>query len=250
MALFEAIGMTEVEPTIHPDKYEVMGSDMQVLTVSLSPGEMITCEPGAMMYMDPKIGAGVNCNDCFSRCISGEKCIQSDFTNNGQQPAIVGLTPNMPAKVIPLDLAATPAKYRAKNGAFFASLGNAGICFDFDCNPITCCCGGQGCVRQTIHGDGVAFLSAMGTITTKTLETGEVLVVDTSSLVAWESTATLGVRTAGGMCTCCCGGEGLFNTTLTGPGKVFFQSMSKEKFQAALSVAVQAQQMDRVGQAA
>ena len=108
----------------------------------------------------------------------------------------------------------------------------------------------RGARPQTIHGDGVAFLSAMGTITTKTLEvgrrprararpscvdpppahhrptrgpsctarpqTGEVLVVDTSSLIAWESTATLGVRTAGGMCTCCCGGEGLFNTTLTG----------------------------------
>ena len=60
--------------------------------------------------------------------------------------------------------------------------------------------------------------------------------------MAWEESAKLGIRTAGGCCTCCCGGEGMFNTTLTGPGKVVFQSMSIEKFKAALSIAAQQNQ--------
>ena len=62
--------------------------------------------------------------------------------------------------------------------------------------------------------------------------------MDTDSLVAWSESAQLGIQTTGGCLTCCCAGEGLFNTTLTGPGQVFFQSMSFEKFRSALQIQV------------
>ena len=87
---------------------------------------------------------------------------------------------------------------------------------------------------QTVAGDGTAFLAAMGTVMTKELAAGEKMVVDTHSLVAWSDTVTLDIRSNGGLCTCCCGGEGMFSTVLIGPGTVFFQSTSLQKFKTAL----------------
>ena len=68
---------------------------------------------------------------------------------------------------------------------------------------------------------------------------GETIVVDTHSLVAWTDSVVMDIKMTGGLFTCCCGGEGLFNTTLTGPGTVYFQSMSFQKFKRALTIAVQ-----------
>ena len=70
-----------------------------------------------------------------------------------------------------------------------------------DTNPLTCCCGGQGLIRQVIKGDGMAFIGAMGVITHKTLAPGETLLVDTNSLVSWEDSVEFDVRTTGGCCT-------------------------------------------------
>ena len=73
---------------------------------------------------------------------------------------------------------------------------------------------------------------------TKELGPGEKIVVDTESVVAWSETIELSVKAAGGCCACACGGEGMFNTVLTGPGVVYFQSMSFGRFRKALGVAV------------
>jgi len=91
-------------------------------------------------------------------------------------------------------------------------------------------------LAQTVSGDGTAFLAAMGTIMTKELAAGEKMIVDTHSLVAWSDTATLDIRRNGGLCTCCFSGEGMFSTVLVGPGTVYFQSMSYQKFKNALMV--------------
>jgi hypothetical protein len=99
---------------------------------------------------------------------------------------------------------------------------------DFSC--LNCCCAGFGCCRQSIAGtkDSVAFLSAGGTIVYRNLKDGERIVVDTASVVAIEESVQLGVVSNGRFCMCCCGGEGCFATSLTGPGKVFLQVRSKQ----------------------
>ena len=127
-----------------------------------------------------------------------------------------------------------------QDGAYFASYGDVSISYDIDCFSRTCMFGGQGCVRQSVQGNGTALLAAMGTLMTKELEPGETIVVDTHSLVAWSESVVMDIKSTGSFCTCCCGGEGLFNTTLTGPGTVYFQSMSFQKFKKALQVQVQA----------
>jgi len=233
-----APGLTEFAPLDGAGKYEVVGSDMQVLHLKLSPSETILCEPGSMAYMQPDVTSGINVNSCFPRCMSGNYCIMSAYTNSsGSADATIALTPNIPAKVVPLPLGGTEG-YFCKRGSYIAEMGTVDLGYEFDCDPQTACCAGQGCVRQTVGGNGTAFLAAMGTIMVKKLEAGETVLVDTYSVVAWSKSTTLGIKlVSDNPCVMCCGGEGLFNTTLTGPGEVYVQSTSIEKVKNALRIA-------------
>ena len=162
-------GLIEVRPECVPGQYEVLGSDMQILNLECPPGgPKIQAAPGTMNYMDNDMKMSVNCDSCQGRCCSGEKCILSQFENTGAGPAYLGLTPSFPAKIIPLALKGGTS-YRVKKGGYFASVGDVDVNFKTDFNPATCCCGGQGCIHQTISGDGTAYVAAMGTIMTKEL---------------------------------------------------------------------------------
>jgi len=111
---------------------------------------------------------------------------------------------------------------------------------DLDCSFVRCCCAGFGCCRQKISGDAlsVVFLAAGGTLVYRALQSNETITVDSRSVVAMEETVQLGVTSNGRFCMCCCGGEGCFSTTLTGPGKVFLQSTNFKKFQEAVQTTV------------
>lgn len=108
-----------------------------------------------------------------------------------------------------------------------SELGDVDVGCDLDCSYRTCLCAGLGCCRQKLEGsiDSIAFLAAGGTLVYKHLEAGETITVDTNSVVAFEDSVTLGIIPNGRLCglTCLCGGEGLFSTTLTGPGRVYMQ---------------------------
>jgi uncharacterized protein (AIM24 family) len=106
-----------------------------------------------------------------------------------------------------------------------SQLGNVSVSCDADCSLATCCCAGFGCCRQKIGGtqDSIAFLAAGGTLLYRNLEPGELIIVDSRSVVAIENSVTIGITSNGRCCMCFCGGEGCCSTTLTGPGKVFIQ---------------------------
>ncbi|KAJ1459286.1 tryptophan RNA-binding attenuator protein-like domain-containing protein [Pelagophyceae sp. CCMP2097] len=226
-----AMGIVEVDThaMLGPlqGRAEIFGHDMQILRLMLEPGEKVTAEPGAMVYTHSGVKASCNADDCCGRCCSGSPCIMATYT--GEEPgAYIGLTPNRPAKVIPLPLEGRT--FLAKDRAYFASIGDVTVGYDVDTNPLTCCCGGQGLIRQKISGQGTAFVGAMGVHITKHLQPGETILVDTTSVVAWQDTVKFSVKKAGSCFTMCCGGEGIFNTSLEGPGQVFIQSYSHGKF--------------------
>lgn len=108
-----------------------------------------------------------------------------------------------------------------------SELGDVDVGCDLDTSCTTCCCAGLGCCRQKITGsdDSIAFLAGGGTIVYRHLQKGETITVDTTSVVAFEESVKLGIISNGKLCsvTCCCGGEGIFSTTLTGPGRVYLQ---------------------------
>lgn len=212
--------------------WEITGPDCQILSINMKPGERIEAEPGSMMFMSPKIKSSVEMGNCSRTCV-GETLCKAIYTNNSSSEAYVALTPNFPAKVIPLDLSKT-GKIVAKKGAYMSGIGDVSVAVDMDCSCASLC-SGLGVLRTGVTGSGTLFLAAGGTIVTKTLADKEVIVVDETSLVGFQDSVTLGFRAAGGCCTCCCAGEGMFLTTLTGPGLVIIQSMSFEKYKAAVA---------------
>jgi uncharacterized protein (AIM24 family) len=220
-------------------KTQVTGADSQVLTIMLNPGEEIQTEPGAMMHMSdgvqPDLGCAPNC--CTRCCCLGESCWIAHYKNEGA-PGYIGLTPNFPAKVISYDVSEGPMILK-KHG-YMAQLGGVELDKDVDCFSLTCCCGALGCCRQKISlpagtSSGMAFINAGGTVLEKTLAEGEEVLIDHNSIVGFQETVKYDLVTVGNLLMCCAGGEGCFQAKMTGPGKVYMQSMSFEKFVNSLS---------------
>jgi len=186
------------------------------------------------MFMSPKIKMTQEMGNCTRLCV-GESCCKTVFHNDQRDEGFVSLTPSFPAKVIPVDLTTVGQKLIAKGGAYMSHVGDVSLAATWDCCPTTCWFGGMGIARQGITGTGTVFLEAGGVVLTKVLAAGEVLVVDTDSIVAFQETVILNVRLQSSVGMCCLGGEGCFNTTLTGPGLVILQSMSFGKYRAAVA---------------
>merc|ERR1712232_343461 len=91
-----------------------------------------------------------------------------------------------------------------------------------------------GLFLNTLHGNGMVFLNAGGTVMTKVLAAGEEILIDGHGLLAFERTVQMSIRRTGGLMVCCCGGQGLFNTVLTGPGFVMVHTMSLAKLRKAV----------------
>ena len=151
----------------------------------------------------------------------------------------VGLTPDFPAKVVPVDLGSFGnSNIVSKKGAYLSNIGDVEVNVNCDCGVTGCCITGMGCIRQASKGNGTVFLEAGGTVLTRKLGEGEKLVVDSDSIVGFQDTVELGWQLNGGPLTWCFGGEGCCNLTMTGPGTVIIQSMSRGKYISALSPGV------------
>ena len=167
------------------------------------------------------------CVDGCGRMCAGEPFVKVGLKNGGGDAAYVGLTPNFPAKIVPIELAQMD-NFVAKAGAIMSSVGDVSILSSVNCD-MPACFTTLGICRQKLEGEGTAFLAAGGTILVKELKDGEKLVVDSESVVGYQDTVSFGVW-PNQLCTCCCGGEGMCNATMEGPGTVVVQSMSFKKY--------------------
>ena len=219
------------------NQFQVSGTDSQVLQVTLQPGEFCVTEPGAMLYKADTIKMSTGMGGCCAgvkRCLGGESMFRNKYTNKGNAPAVVSITPNYPSKIVPIDLSRSGVLF-AHPGVYLAHIGEVKVSFEFVANPLAGCFAGAGFLMLKLQGTGTVFLSGGGSVMEKTLAPGEKLLVDTHSLLGFASTAKYGVQLAGGCMACCCGGEGMFNTSVTGPGIVLIHSMSLSRMRAALS---------------
>jgi uncharacterized protein (AIM24 family) len=91
------------------------------------------------------------------------------------------------------------------------------------------CCSGIDFIVQTLSNGEWAFLIGMGTVIKKRLEAGESILIDTDSVLCFENSVAIDIKAIGNLAACCCAGEGIFNTTMTGPGTVWLQSLSIDK---------------------
>uniref|UniRef100_A0A7S2V852 SAM domain-containing protein n=1 Tax=Entomoneis paludosa TaxID=265537 RepID=A0A7S2V852_9STRA len=207
----------------------IEGAQTQVLTVTLSPGEVLRAEPGAMVHMsyyikmETKTGGG---GGGFRRLMTGQSLFLTEFTYMGPKGSAdtIALTPDFPAEIIPVNLDHYQRKIICQRGSLLAS-GLIDISIEFTQSFGAGFFGGEGFILQGLNGSGYVFLNARGTVLKKDLDAGEKLIVATGNLVAFSSTVKYGITNmGGGLQNDFFGGEGFFVSEMTGPGTVWVES--------------------------
>ena len=226
-------GLSVVAKYNGPD-VEVIGDRYSIVQKVLPPGGSYQSDQGVMTYMSDAVT--MKARFAGLRFFSGDGLAKVLYENPSNEDAVIGLSPNMPfGIVIPYDTG--KGSLNCKRGVFMA--GDTGVRvvpkFLPAASGVACCCGGLAPIIQSVGGEGTALLAAGGTIVVKELGPNDRMVVDSHSVVAFTEGVTYDVRTVGNFMTCCCGGEGCFNTVLAGPGTVYLQSLSYEKLIRILS---------------
>jgi uncharacterized protein (TIGR00266 family) len=221
--------------------FKVVGAEMQFVEVELDPGESALAEAGAMMYKDRSVqmetvfgdgsssGSGGGLMDKLmgagKRLLTGESLFMTVFTHTGQGKAHVAFGAPYPGNIIPVHLSEIGGTLICQKDSFLCAAKGVSIGIQFQRKILTGLFGGEGFILQKLEGDGLVFMHAGGTVSDRTLGPGEVLHVDTGCIVAMEAGVRFDLQRAGGIKTSLFGGEGLFFAELTGPGKVWLQSL-------------------------
>jgi len=227
----------------HEIDYEIFGQEMQFVQVELDPGESAVAEAGAMMYKDMSVqmetifgdgsaqpsGGGGGFMDKLmgagKRLLTGESLFMTVFTHNGQGKAHVAFGAPYPGNIIPVPLDSVGGTLICQKDSFLCAARGVSVGIHLQKKILTGLFGGEGFIMQKLEGDGMVFVHAGGTIVDRTLNPGESLHVDTGCVVAYEPTVRFDIEQAGNIKTALFGGEGLFFATLTGPGRIWLQSL-------------------------
>lgn len=234
--------------------YTIYGDDLQLVEIELDPGEGVRAEAGTMTYMEDGIemqtstGGGVIKG--LKRMITGESFFITTFLNTGRVRSRVAFAAPYPGKVIPLDLTALGGRFLCQKDSYLCSAQGIEVEIAFTRRLGAGLFGGEGFILQRLEGDGLAFVHAGGTIIEKDLTAGESLRVDTGCLVAFAPTVDYDIQFVGGFKNALFGGEGIFLARLTGPGKVYLQSLPFSRLADRITAASGARQTgERTGAA-
>jgi uncharacterized protein (TIGR00266 family) len=218
--------------------YEIEGDFSPMLTITLDPGEAVQAEAGAMVMMEPDITMSTEMPGGFFgsilRKVSGETFFMTFFTNEGRQRRRVSFASPMPGQIRPLDLGRQGGAFYCQRRAYLASARGIEITVALTKRLTSGLFGGEGLILQKLEGDGWAFLGAGGTLIERDLAAGETLTVDTGCLVGFSATCDYDIAFQRGIRNLVVGGEGLFVTHITGPGKVIIQTQPIAELALAL----------------
>jgi uncharacterized protein (TIGR00266 family) len=225
----------------HEISYTIHGTEMQFVEVELDPGEAAIGEAGTMMYMTPGIDMDTIFGDGSSqqqqggimgallsagrRVLTGESLFMTVFTNKAGAIHRVAFAAPYAGKIIPLDLSKLGGELICQKDSFLCAARGVSIGIAFQKKIGVGLFGGEGFIMQRLNGDGLVFAHAGGTIRELDLAPGETLRVDTGCLVALQPSVNYDIQFVGKVKTALFGGEGIFFATLTGPGRVWLQSL-------------------------
>ncbi len=207
-------------------KYELIGDDMQALVMNLISGQEIRAEAGAMMYMTTGIEMEANLEGGLlggiKRKLTGESFMIPKFQCVSDHGEIAFAAP-YPGKILNKKL--SNESILCQKDAYLCSIGEIDISIALTRKLGAGFFGGEGFILQKLSGTGHAFMHAGGTIVEKNLQSGELLKVDTGCLVAFEESVSYDIQMVKGIKTMFFGGEGLFLAAMTGPGRVWMQTL-------------------------
>ncbi|MFN8058884.1 MAG: TIGR00266 family protein [Vicinamibacterales bacterium] len=223
-------------------EYEIHGQEMQFVEVQLDPGESAVAEAGVMMYMangiqmetvfgdgSQQAGAKTGFMDALlgagKRLLTGESLFMTVFSNAGPGVSRVGFAAPYAGKIIPMDLKTLGGEIICQKDSFLCAARGVSVGIAFQKKIGVGLFGGEGFIMQRLQGDGLVFVHAGGTIHMVDLKPGDTLRVDTGCLVALQPSVNYDVQFVGNVKTALFGGEGIFFATLSGPGRVWLQSL-------------------------
>ncbi|MFI3254815.1 MAG: TIGR00266 family protein [Eubacteriales bacterium] len=206
--------------------YEILGESLPVVVCHLDSGESVINESGSMVWMSPNmkmetIGGGVG--KVIGRMFSGEKLFQNRYTAE-QGAGLIAFASSFPGTILAVEV--TPQKpVILQKSAFLAATSGVELSVFFNKKFSSGLFGGEGFIMQQVSGYGTVFVEIDGHAVTYDLGAGQSMIVDTGNLAMMDATCSMEIKTVPGVKNMLFGGEGVFNTQVTGPGKVTFQSM-------------------------
>lgn len=217
-------------------KHSIIGDNLQFINCEIGPGELIFAEAGTMTYMSQNIGMTARARGGMmaglKRKMTGESFFVTEFTATGG-PGVVAFAGNVPGKIQALDLRGGKVWLMQKD-AFLCAEGAVTLDIAFQKKLGTIFFGGEGLIIQKLSGEGTTFVHGSGDFIEMNLKPGEVMRVSTGNVVAWEGSVQYCIESVGSIRSALFSGEGLFVTTLTGPGRIILQSLTLPKLAGAL----------------
>lgn len=211
--------------------YRILGETLPAVEVKLQTGESMYTQSGGMAWMSDGLTLESNVKGGLmkglGRMFSGESLFMATYTAS-KPDCIIAFASTVPGKILPVDLSRT--SLICQKGAFLCAQPSVELNTVFTKKFSAGFFGGEGFILQQMQGSGMAFLEVDGDVVEKTLAPGEVIKVDTGNVFAFEPSVSYEIETIKGVKNMLFGGEGLFLTKLTGPGKIYMQTMNIAEF--------------------
>lgn len=207
-------------------RYEIKGGELPVVICHLESDETVISESGAMSWMSPNMkmetGAG-GIGKALGRMLTKEKMFQNRYTATGGE-GMIAFASSFPGEIRAIEITPDHAVI-AQKSAFLASETGVDLDVVFQKKLGAGLFGGEGFIMQKLSGNGTAFIEIDGSVVEYELAAGQSIIIDTGYLVAMDETCKMDIQSISGIKNVVFGGEGLFNTVVTGPGKIMLQTM-------------------------
>ncbi len=208
-------------------QYKIQGEPLPVVICTLEAGEKMITEKGSMSWMSPNMKMETTTNGglgkALGRMFSGESLFQNIYTSEGGE-GMIAFASSFPGSIRAIEI--TPGQgIIVQKSAFLASEAGVNLSIHFQKKIGSGFFGGEGFIMQKLSGQGTAFIEIDGSIVEYELSAGQSIVIDSGYLAAMSESCKMEIQTVAGLKNKVFGGEGFFNTVVTGPGKVMLQTM-------------------------
>ena len=217
-------------------RYKIEGDTLPVVICELEEGEKMITERGSMAWMSPNMKMETSSNGgigkVFGRMFSGEGLFQNNYTAMGG-PGLISFASSFPGSVKAFEIRPGQELILQKSG-FLAAEAGVELSIHFHKKIGSGLFGGEGFILQKLSGNGTAFAEFDGHVVEYELKAGQQIVIDSGHLAAMTATCQMDIQMISGVKNVLFGGEGLFNTVITGPGHVWLQTMPISNVAGAL----------------
>lgn len=208
-------------------KYEIVGEPFPAVICQMEQNESMHCQSNGMSWMSPNMEMDANMGGgigkLFGRAFTGESLFRCTYTARGGK-GLISFASTIPGKILPVKI--TPQRpIVAQKSAFLATESGVDMSIFFQKKVGSGLFGGEGFIMQRFSGEGIAFLEIAGSLIEYDLAPNQTIVVDTGYLAAMDETCSIDIQMVKGVKNMIFGGEGIFNTRITGPGHIWLQTM-------------------------